>query len=105
MRILLDECLPQELADELAGHEVSTVQQEGWSGIENGELLRRASGKFGAFLTDDKHLQRTQDLPPDLALVTIKARSNRIQTLRPLVPELLKALESARPGTFVRVGV
>lgn len=105
MRILLDECLPQELAGELAGHEVSTVQQEGWSGIENGELLRRASGKFGAFLTVDKHLQRTQDLPPDLALFTIKARSNRIQTLRPLVPELLKALESARPGTFVRVGV
>ncbi len=104
MRILLDECLPQELADELAGHEVSTVQQEGWSGIENGELLRRASGKFGAFLTVDKHLQRTQDLPPDLALVTIKARSNRIQTLRPLVPDLLKALESVRPGAVVRVG-
>ena len=29
-----------KLADELMGHDVRTVQQQGWSGIENGELLR-----------------------------------------------------------------
>ena len=32
----LDECPPRELADELVGHEVRTVQQEGWSSLENG---------------------------------------------------------------------
>ena len=95
MRILLDECLPRELADELVGHEVRTVQQEGWSSLENGALLLRASGTFSVFLTIDKHMERTQRLP---------ARTNRIESLRPLVTEVLRVLEDIRPGSFVRVG-
>ena len=55
MRILLDECLPAEFADELKGHDVSTVQQEGWSGLENGALLEQASRGFSVFITVDKH--------------------------------------------------
>ena len=43
MRVLLDEQLPRHLAQELRGHEVSTVQQKGWVGLKNGELLRRAA--------------------------------------------------------------
>ena len=93
MRILLDECLPRELADEFMGHDVRTVQQQGWSGLENGELLSHAAGAFNAFLTVDKRIERT-----------IRARSNRIQSLRPLVPEIRKVLEEIQPGTFVRVG-
>ena len=54
MRILLDECLPRELADELSGHDVRTVQQEGWAGLENGELLQRAAATFEVLLTIDK---------------------------------------------------
>ena len=72
MRILLDECLPHELVDELVGHEVRTVQEQGWSGVENGELLRRAAGSFAAFLTVDKYIERTQKLPGNLAVVTIR---------------------------------
>jgi hypothetical protein len=104
VRILLDECLPHELVDELVGHEIRTVQEQGWSGVENGELLRRATGSFAAFLTVDKHIQRTQQLPENLAVVTVRARSNRIQSLRPLVPEILRVLETVQPGTFARVG-
>ena len=59
MRILLDECLPRELADELDGHDVRTVRQEGWSSLENGALLLRASGMFSVFITIDKHIERT----------------------------------------------
>lgn len=104
MRILLDECLPAELADELTGHEVRTVQQAGWSSVDNGALLERAAGKFDVFVTIDKHIERTQKLPGTLAVITIKARANRIQALRPLVAELLRAIERIRPGTFERVG-
>lgn len=86
MRILLDECLPRELADELVGHDARTVQQEGWAGLENGELLQRAAATFAAFLTVDKRIQRTQRLPHTLAVITIRAKANRIQALRPLVP-------------------
>ena len=104
MRILLDECLPAELTDELVGHETRTVQQEGWSSLENGALLARASGRFAVFITVDKHIERTQQLPADLAVVTLRARANRIETLRPLVPELLRVLQEIRPGSFRRVG-
>jgi hypothetical protein len=43
MRILLDEQLPRQLAQEIPNHEVRTVQQQGWAGLGNGELLRRAA--------------------------------------------------------------
>lgn len=104
MRILRDECLPRELADELVGHEVRTVQQEGWAGLENGELLQRAAATFAVFLTIDKRIHSTQQFPKTLAVITIRAKANRIQTLRPLVPAVLRALEGLQPGTFVRVG-
>ena len=104
MRILLDECLPCELADELVGHEVRSVQQMGWSSFENGALLSRASGQFSVFITVDKHVERTQRLPADLAVVTLQARTNRIESLRPLVSELLRVLKDIKPGLFVRIG-
>ena len=40
MRILLDEDLPRRLAEMLVGHEVSTVQRSGWTGIKNGNTWR-----------------------------------------------------------------
>lgn len=103
MRILLDECLPAELSDELTGHEARTVQQTGWSGVDNGDLLQRAANKFDIFITIDKHIQRNQKLPGTLGVITVKARSNRIQSLRRLVPELLRTIERVLPGRFERV--
>jgi predicted nuclease of predicted toxin-antitoxin system len=42
MRILLDENLDWRLRRELAAHEVESVVQLGWAGIENGALLKKA---------------------------------------------------------------
>jgi hypothetical protein len=41
VRVLIDESLPRQLARELSGCEGRTVQQQGWSSLENGELLIR----------------------------------------------------------------
>ena len=63
MRVLLDEQLPRHLTRELRGHEVSTVQQKGWAGLKNGELLRRAADAgFEVFLTADRNLEFQQNL-------------------------------------------
>jgi hypothetical protein len=43
IRVLLDEQLPRHLSRDLRGHDVRTVQQQGWAGLKNGELLRRAA--------------------------------------------------------------
>ena len=47
MRVLLDEHLPYRLR-QLFAVEVVTVGYQGWKGIKNGELLRKASAEFDA---------------------------------------------------------
>lgn len=105
MRILLDESLPIELASELSGHDVVSVQRMGWSGLKNGELLARAADRFEVMLTADQNLpfqQNVSRLP--IAVVVIAARSNRIEAVRLLTPELLAVLSSIQPRTLIRVG-
>ena len=46
MRLLLDECVPARLRKALLSHLVSTVPQEGWSGIKNGQLLALAAARL-----------------------------------------------------------
>jgi hypothetical protein len=63
MRVLLDEQLPRHLVREIAGHDVSTVQQRGWAGLKNGELLRvAADAHFDVLVTADRNLQFQQNL-------------------------------------------
>jgi len=101
MRILLDECLPKDLARELSGHEVKTVPQVGWASIANGRLLRliAASGRFDLFLTVDKRLpveSAAADLP--FAIVVLRAKSNRIGDILPFAAEVLRRLSEFQPG-------
>ena len=104
MRILLDESLPRKLALELSGHEVQTVQKQGWSGLKNGELLRRASSEFEALVTGDQNLEYQQNLAKlSIAVVVLVAANNRIETLRPLVPKLLEVLATIGPGQLIRL--
>lgn len=63
MRVLLDEQLPRHLARDIVGHDVSTVQQCGWAGFKNGDLLRvAADAGFEVFVTADRNLQFQQNL-------------------------------------------
>jgi len=105
MRILLDESLPIELASEISGHDVISVQKMGWSGLKNGELLARASSQFDVMLTADQNLPYQQNLDRlPIAVVVIAAKTNRIEALHALVPGLLAALSSIQPRTLIHVG-
>ena len=105
MRILLDESLPRTLAQDLSGHEVQTVQSRGWAGVKNGELLRVASAEFQVLLTGDQNLEHQQNIADlAIAVVVLVAVNNRIESLRPLVPEVLKVLATIQQGQLVRVG-
>jgi len=104
VRVLLDENLPRDLAALLEGHEVDTVAGCGWSGVQNGELLKLASARHEAFLTMDRRLpeqQRIHDLP--FAVLLVLAPTNRIAHLEPLVPQILEALDWAQPGNVTVV--
>ena len=76
-----------------------TVPAAGWAGVVNGELLRRIAGNYEVFVTIDGNLaaqQNTKVLP--FAVIVLKARSNKIEDLRPLVPKILAELTAAKPG-------
>jgi hypothetical protein len=63
MRVLLDEQLPRLLRHHFPGHFVRTVRQQGWMGLRNGDLMRRAAGSgFEVFVTADQGLQFQQNL-------------------------------------------
>jgi hypothetical protein len=105
VRVLLDENLPHDLIAELIGHDVVTVQGVGWSGVKNGDLLRRAVDKTDAFVTMDRKLEREHDLTVlPFGVIILLARSNRVQHLLPLMSRLLEALERARPGQIEHIG-
>lgn len=54
MRVLLDEMLPAGVAGLLPDHEVTTVQQAGFKGLENSVLLRLAAASgYEVLLTAD----------------------------------------------------
>jgi hypothetical protein len=105
MRILLDENLPRKLARHLIGHECRTVAECGWSGKKNGELLAQADLLFDVLLTLDKNLPYQQDLTTKrIAVLIVRARSNRMQDLLPMLPECLAGLGNIRPQQVVHVG-
>jgi hypothetical protein len=105
VRILLDENLPRDLVAELTGHQVTTVQAVGWSGTKNGELLRRALEHFDVFVPMDRGLQYQQNLQGlSLGVLIIRAPSNRMVHLKPLVDNILKVLQDPQPGHVREVG-
>ena len=105
MKILLDECVDERLAEDLAGHDVLTVRQMGWKGKQNGELLALAEKHFEAFVTTDRNLSFQQNLARfRIAVVVLTAPTNRLSDLRPIVPALLKTLPFATKGEVREIG-
>jgi len=105
MRVFLDENLPRKLARELAGHDVRTARQMYWNTIKNGKLLALVAPEFDAFVTMDRGLEHQQHLGRlDLAVIVLRASSNKLADLLPLVPELLATLPTAPKGTATSVG-
>ena len=98
MRILLDESVPGRLAPLLLGHVALTVQKRGWAGIRNGKLLSLAATEFDLFLTADRGIEYQQNLASlPIAVLIVLARSNRMEDMKRLVPEILKSLNHIQP--------
>jgi len=105
VKILLDECVDFRFGRDLIGHEVSSVGRKGWRGKENGELLALAAAEFDIFMTTDRNISFQQNLERhNIAVIVLKARTNRLRDLRTLVSELLQVLPFVRPGTTRGVG-
>jgi len=105
VRVLLDESLPRPFAALLSGHEVQTIAAVGWSGKENGELLRPAAGRFDVLLTADMNLEHEQNLTAlPISVVVLVGPTNRLESLAPLVPELLELLKAPPSPPLGKIG-
>ena len=107
MKILIDECLPAGLRRTLAalGHECQTVRKAGLGSKKNGELLRLAEGRRDVLLTDDQNIKYQQNMAGrSVAIPILRAKSNRIVDLLPLMLACSEALLSIEPAQVVEVG-
>lgn len=101
------ECAPAALRRVLAqrGHHCQTVLEAGWSGKQNGELLVLAEHQFDALVTLDTNLRYQQNLSGRrIAIVLLRAPSNRLAEISRHFPACAHALEQIKPGDFIEVG-
>jgi predicted nuclease of predicted toxin-antitoxin system len=100
MKVLLDECLPLRFRHCFPGHEVHSVDWAGLKGKKNGELLRAADqAGYDVLLTVDQGIPRQLALRErKIAIVVIRSRTNQVEDLMPLVPEIVLALSSIQAG-------
>lgn len=105
MRILLDECVPRPLKQELADYEVRTVTEMGWNGTKNGALLKLMTQQgFSVLLTTDQNLRYQQNLQQaGVSVVVLVASSNRMPDLVPLMPKARSVLEKIASGEVVEI--
>ena len=102
MKILLDESVPRLLKLRLPQLNISTVQEMGWTGVQNGELLRRAEELFDVLITADQNLRYQQNLSGHkLAILVLP--SNQVPLVTRLVPVVETLLTTIQPGMVVDV--
>ena len=86
------------------GHECETVRDAGYSGKENGELLKLAEKNFDVLITIDRNIRYQQNLVGrNIAIVVLRATSNDLDDIRPQIPKALAALETIKPGQVVEI--
>ncbi|HEY7769398.1 DUF5615 family PIN-like protein [Longimicrobium sp.] len=103
-RVLFDEDVPRPLRRDLAGFEIHTVVEAGWSGIKNGELLRRAEVAFDVFLTADRNLRFQQNIAKlKIGVVVLATGSTKLRDLQPFVSDISAALSAVAPGEVLIV--
>jgi predicted nuclease of predicted toxin-antitoxin system len=99
MRVLLDNCIPRKFARLLEGTDVTTAVEMGWAKLKDAALLDAMVGDFDVLVTVDKNLRYQQRLHDRaFAVVVLRAKSNRLTHLEPLVPQLLACMAALKPG-------
>ena len=78
------------------------MQFQGWSGKQNGELIRLIDGKFDVFLTGDKNLRYQQRIDiRNIAIVEVPF--TRLESLNPYLEEIKAAIRRATIGEYIQI--
>ncbi len=104
MKILLDECVPWPMRKFLTGHDCSTVQQSGWGGIKNGDLMRRAEMKFDLFITSDQNIRYQKNLA-GRQIAILGPSTNDLRRIQAAGALIQSAIEAIQPREFRRLEI
>ena len=76
----------------------------GWGDLDDGPLLDAMAGRFDVLITVDKSLPKQQNLSNrTFAVIVLRARTNRLTDLLPLVPALQEAMGNLVPGQVLEL--
>ncbi|MEQ1473452.1 MAG: DUF5615 family PIN-like protein [Candidatus Acidiferrum sp.] len=105
MRVLIDECIDERLRNSLSEYDCQTARYAGLAGLKNGELLSAAeAAKFDVFVTVDQSIEYQQNLSGRrIAIVVLRAKSNRLADLLEHLPVLLDGIGTIQPGQIVKI--
>jgi predicted nuclease of predicted toxin-antitoxin system len=102
--VLFDEDVPRQLRRDLPEFKIRAVQEEGWSSVKNGELLRLSSPTFDVLVTADRRLQHQQNIARhDIGVVVIATGDTRLPRIQQALDELRAAIRDVEPGTVIVV--
>lgn len=101
-KIILDENLPQPLRHELENHDVVTVGFMGWSGIQNGELIKLIDDQFDILITGDQNLRYQQNLE-ERNIAIIELPYTTLGQLMPLMEQIREAINTSMKGSYIQV--
>jgi hypothetical protein len=82
---------------------VKTVQEMGWAGIKNGELLILAESAFDVFLSADKNIRYQQNLR-ERKIAIIEFPTNKLSLVKLLESKIKTCLETISSGEYVSLG-
>ena len=82
------------------------MPQMGWATIKNGELLVLAEKEFDVFITVDRNISFQQNLSKfGIAVLVLRAQSNRLADLKPLASKILSMLPTLTKGNAAIVSL
>ena len=102
MKIIIDECVSRIVKKRLPQREIKTVQEMGWAGVKNGELLELVESEFEIFITSDKNLRYQQNLQNRKTAILLLP-SNQVPVVVDLLPRIDEELERIKSGDFVEL--
>ena len=105
MRVLLDECIDENLRHHFAGHDCRTCRYAGLKGLSNGVLLAAAEeAGYDVLITVDKNMPHQQNLRGrGISVIVLDGRTTSFEDLVILMPDVLTAVDVLQPGQVLRI--
>ncbi|HKY26509.1 MAG TPA: hypothetical protein VJM12_01040 [Pyrinomonadaceae bacterium] len=88
----------------LTSHSCSSVQIQGWSGIRNSDLLKKAAANFDLFITADQNIRYQQNLA-NHPIAILELSTNDLRRIEAASAILETAVAEVQPKELKRINI